>query len=273
MNEKRKAAAEAAEYVRRRLPVQPRIGMILGSGLGVLADDIEEAEEIEYGEIPGFPQSTVAGHAGKLVSGTLEDTPVLVFSGRFHYYEGFSLDQVVLPIRLMRELEIESVVITNAAGGINRSLQAGDLMAIRDHLKFFDDSPLRGENVEEYGPRFNDLSNAYSADLRALAREAADEAGTDLREGVYAYMSGPSFETPAEIDMLRLLGADAVGMSTVPEVITAAHAGMKVLAISTISNMAAGILDRPLTHEEVMETGRRVRGTFLSLLRALLKRI
>jgi purine-nucleoside phosphorylase len=273
MNEKRRPAADAAAYIRERIEEPPVVGMILGSGLGVLADDIEQPAEISYGEIPGFPQATVAGHAGKIVSGSLEGSRVMVWSGRFHYYEGYSMDQVVLPIRVMKELGVETLLITNAAGGINRSLQAGDLMAIRDHIKFIDDSPLRGENIEEYGPRFNDLSDTYTGELRERAREAAEEAGVDLREGVYAYMTGPSFETPTEIRMLRTLGADAVGMSTVPEVLVAAHAGMKVLGISTISNMAAGILNQPLTHEEVMETGRSVRGKFLALLRALVRRL
>jgi purine-nucleoside phosphorylase len=273
MNEKQRPAAEAAEYIAGKIESRPKIGMILGSGLGVLADDIEEPVELDYAAIPGFPQSTVAGHAGKIVCGKLEKTEVMVWSGRFHYYEGYSMDQVVLPVRVMKELGVETLIVTNAAGGINRSLAAGDLMLIRDHIKFIDESPLRGANIEAYGPRFNDMSDAYTRQLRELAKEAAGEAQIDLREGVYAYMTGPSFETPTEIDMLRTLGADAVGMSTVPEVLTAAHAGLRVLGISTISNMAAGILDQPLTHEEVMATGRAVRGTFLRLLRQILRRL
>ena len=253
--------------------MQPTLGLILGSGLGVLGDQIEGADFVPYAEIPGFPVSTVEGHAGRLVFGELEGKQVVIMQGRFHYYEGYSMDEVVFPVRVMKLLGVETLVVTNAAGGVNTAFMPGDLMLISDHIKFFTDSPLRGHNIEELGPRFNDMSTAYTPALRSLARDAAAAQGIDVREGVYAHMPGPSFETPAEIRMLRTLGADAVGMSTVPEVIAAAHADMKVLGISAISNMAAGILDQPLNHEEVMETGRMVRDRFVGLVRAVVQAV
>jgi len=260
----------AADSIRSKTSVRPAVGLILGSGLGVLGDEIQGGDRIPYEEIPGFPVSTVEGHAGQLVLGELEGKPVTVMQGRFHYYEGYPMDQVVFPVWVMRSLGVKTLLVTNAAGGVNTDFSPGDLMLITDHIKFFTDSPLRGPNVEEWGPRFNDMSDAYTWRLRDLARKVGGAAGIDLREGVYAHMPGPSFETPAEIRMLRTLGADAVGMSTVPEVIAAAHSGLEVLGISAISNMAAGILDQPLNHEEVIETGRQVRDTFIRLVRAIL---
>ncbi|POR02006.1 purine-nucleoside phosphorylase [Alkalispirochaeta sphaeroplastigenens] len=266
---------EAADYIRSRIPREPRVGLILGSGLGVLGDDISGAVAIPYAEIPGFPLSTVEGHAGRLVVGTLGEGPraktVVIMQGRFHYYEGYPMEEVVFPVRVMKRLGVETLVVTNAAGGVEKSFSPGELMLITDHIKFFTDSPLRGPNDDSFGPRFNDMSTAYTPRLQKLAREVARDQGITLREGVYAFMAGPSFETPAEITMLRTLGASAVGMSTVPEVITAAHAGLEVLGISAISNMAAGILDQPLNHEEVMETGLRVRDRFIALIQSLVE--
>lgn len=261
---------EAAAYIRERIQAAPEVGLILGSGLGVLGDDVEQPVVLPYGEIPHFPESTVIGHAGQLVIGILENKPVLVMQGRFHYYEGHSMETIGFPVRVMRLLGIENIIVTNAAGGCNPTYNPGDLMVITDHIKFFDDSPLRGPNLEQFGPRFNDMSEPYSRELRKLAEEAAESLGFFMRKGIYAHMAGPSFETPAEIRMLQTLGADAVGMSTVPEVITANHCGMKVLGISCITNAAAGILEQPLNHEEVLETGARVRHTFASLIRGIL---
>jgi purine-nucleoside phosphorylase len=268
----------AAEHIlstleKRGVERFPGIGLILGSGLGEIADELDDPIFLEYGDIPGFPASTAPGHRGRLVTGSFEGKPVAVMQGRFHYYEGYSMQQVAFPVRVLKLLGVETLIVTNAAGGINRLFNSGDLMLIRDHIKLAGDSPLRGPNDEDFGPRFNDMSDAYGRELRRKAREAAEEKGIDLREGVYAYMTGPSFETPAEIEMLRVLGADAVGMSTVPEVITASHAGIDVLAISTVTNLAAGILDQPLSHEEVLETGKQVKGKLLKLLNAVLEKL
>lgn len=261
----------AADHIRATCATPPRVGLILGSGLGVLGDRVPQGIAIPYEEIPGFPVSTVEGHAGRLVAGTLGGQEVLVMQGRFHYYEGYSMDEVVFPVRVMKLLGVDTLIVTNAAGGVNTDFAPGDLMVITDHIKFFTDSPLRGPNIDAFGPRFNDMTTAYTPALRALAHQVARGQGLALREGVYAHMAGPSFETPAEIRMLRTLGADAVGMSTVPEVITAAHASMKVLGISAISNMAAGILDQPLDHEEVMEAGRQVQDAFVALIHGVLE--
>lgn len=261
---------QSAEFIKNKLAATPEIGAVLGSGLGILAEEVEEAVEINYADIPHFPVSTVPGHEGKLVFGKLENKYVLMMKGRFHYYEGYSMEEVTFPIRVMKLLGLENLLVTNAAGGINKDFEPGDLMIIRDHIKFFSDSPLRGENYEEFGPRFNDMSDAYTKTLREMAKEVAYGLGIMLQEGVYGFMSGPSYETPAEIRMLQVVGADAVGMSTVPEVIVAAHAGMKILGISCITNMAAGILDQPLDHQEVMDTAERVKEKFLTLVRAMI---
>jgi len=260
-------ASEAADFIQKKLgEQQPEIGLVLGSGLGALAEGIDSSLKINYSDIPDFPVSTVPGHAGRIVCGEMKGRSVMVFQGRFHFYEGYTMEEVVLPVRVMKLLGIRVLILTNAAGGINTSYKPGDLMSIRDHIKLTGESPLRGPNLQDFGPRFNDMSNAYSSDLREIIRGSAERTGTVVKEGVYAYMTGPSFETPAEIRMLRTLGADAVGMSTVPEVIVASHSGMRTAAISTITNMAAGILDQPLTHEEVMETGASVKGKLLALL-------
>ena len=261
---------QSAAFIRSKIEMQPEIAAVLGSGLGVLADEVEDAVEINYADIPHFPVSTVEGHAGKLVIGKLEGKAVMVMKGRFHYYEGYGMDEVAFPIRVMKLLGINNLLVTNAAGGINKKFEPGDLMLIKDHIKFFSESPLRGKNIEAFGPRFNDMSDCYTAALRETAKEIAYGLGLVLQEGVYGFMPGPSYETPAEIKMLNVLGADAVGMSTVPEVIVATHAGMKVLGISCISNMAAGILDQPLHHEEVMETAESVKEKFLTLVRAII---
>jgi len=261
---------EAANYINNRIGENPQIGMILGSGLGVLADDVKDAIKIDYADIPHFPVSTVEGHSGQLVSGTLNNKRVLILQGRFHYYEGYPMSKVVFPIRVMKLLGIENLIVTNAAGGINKSFTPGDLMTISDHIMMRGDNPLRGENFDEFGPRFSDMSDAYSKKVRKMVKGVAARQSISLKEGVYLYMPGPSFETPAEIKLASLLGADAVGMSTAPEVITAAHAGMTVLGISCITNMASGILDQPLNHLEVMETGEKVRGTFLKLILGIL---
>lgn len=262
---------KSAEYLNDKFATAHDIGIILGSGLGVLADEIEDAVEVAYSKIPNFPVSTVEGHEGKLVSGRLYDKRILVMKGRFHYYEGYNMDDVTFPVRVMKLLNINNLLLTNAAGGINKDFEPGDLMLIKDHIKFFDENPLRGENINEFGPRFNDMSCAYPEYLRRMAKDVAAGLGINVREGVYAYMPGPSYETPAEIRMLRVLGADAVGMSTVPEVIVAAHAGIKVLGISCISNMASGILEKPLSHAEVIETAAKVRDKFILLVKNIIK--
>lgn len=261
---------EAAKALREKLPFTPEVGLILGSGLGVMADSLDNPVVIPYGDIPHFPASTVAGHAGELVAGEIEGKKAVVMKGRFHLYEGYDIKQVTLPIRVMKALGVGTMVITNAAGGINQSFEPGDLMLISDHINFMFRNPLIGPNDDAVGVRFPDMSEPYSGRLRALARQAAASQGLSLREGVYLGLLGPSYETPAEIRMMRTLGADAVGMSTVPEVIAARHAGLEVLGISCISNMAAGILDQPLSHQEVMETAERVREKFVQLVRGVL---
>ncbi|MGE4583148.1 MAG: purine-nucleoside phosphorylase [Sphaerochaeta sp.] len=261
---------EAAMYITSRIGNEPvAIGMILGSGLGGLADELEDAVAISYKDIPFFPVSTVFGHKGRLVVGMLEGKRVMCMQGRFHYYEGYGMDQVVFPIQVMHALGIEQLLVTNAAGGVNTSYQPGDLMLITDHIKLIADSPMRGPNYEELGERFFDMTSAYNKELSALARLEAERLGLSLQEGTYMYFAGPSYETPAEIRAARALGADAVGMSTVPEAIAASHMRMKVLGISCITNMAAGILDQPLNHKEVMETGDRVKEAFTTLVRSV----
>ncbi|MBB6455310.1 purine-nucleoside phosphorylase [Salirhabdus euzebyi] len=263
---------DAASFISEKLKgKQPTIGLVLGSGLGVLADEIQEATEIPYHEIPHFPQSTVAGHKGQLVIGTLAGKAVIAMQGRFHFYEGYTMEQVTFPIRVMKEIGVEKVVVTNAAGGINESFEPGDLMLIHDHINMMGTNPLIGPNNEELGPRFPDMSEAYSKQLLAHGEKCAEKLGLKLQKGVYVGNTGPSYETGAEIRMLRALGGDAVGMSTVPEVIVANHAGLKVLGISCISNMAAGILDQPLSHDEVIETTEKVKQNFLDFVKEIVK--
>ncbi|WP_439442839.1 purine-nucleoside phosphorylase [Listeria aquatica] len=262
---------EAVSKIRSHYSGEPKIGLILGSGLGVLGDEIKNPIKLSYEEIPHFPVSTVSGHAGQFVFGELEQKEVVAMQGRFHFYEGYSMEEVTFPVRVMKELGVTHLVVTNASGGVNELYQAGDLMLISDHINFIGTNPLIGKNNDHFGPRFPDMSEAYSLELREAARLIAQDLGIEIREGVYAGFSGPTYETPAEIRMIRTLGADAVGMSTVPEVIVANHAGLKVLGISCITNMAAGILDQPLSHSEVIETTDRVQQMFLTYVRAILK--
>ncbi|MDX5475509.1 MAG: purine-nucleoside phosphorylase [Bacillaceae bacterium] len=261
----------SVSYIKEKLISTPTIGLILGSGLGVLAEEIQSPIVIPYSEIPDFPVSTVEGHAGQLVIGELEGKTVIAMQGRFHFYEGYSMEKVTFPVRVMKLLGVETVVVTNAAGGVNTSFEAGDLMIITDHINNMGTNPLIGPNDAQFGARFPDMSTAYCKDLQKLAKATAEKLGIKVQEGVYVGNTGPTYETPAEVRMLRTWGADAVGMSTVPEVIIARHSGMKVLGISCISNMAAGILDQPLTHDEVMETTEMVRANFLSLVKTIIK--
>lgn len=266
-------AEHAARVIRARTKLEPRIALVLGSGLGGFADDFEEAVGIPYEEIPGFMRSTAAGHAGRLVVGKVDTVPVVAMQGRVHYYEGYSLEEVTFPIRTFKLLGVKTLILTNASGGINVQLNQGALMVISDHLNLMGDNPLRGRNDERFGPRFPDMTAVYSRELQELVVEEANAIGVEVRRGIYGALSGPSYETPAEIHLLRNLGADAVGMSTVPESIVARHMDLEVLAISCITNMAAGISDEPINHEEVMATGDRVRETFAQLLRRVVSRV
>jgi purine-nucleoside phosphorylase len=263
----------AQEYLAAKLPFTPELGIILGSGLGNLADSVQDAVVIPYKEIPHFPVSTVAGHSGKLIVGTLAGKKVMVLQGRFHYYEGYALHKVTFPVRLMQVMGVQGLVVTNAAGGINPGFKPGDLVLIADHINLMGVNPLRGANISALGPRFPDLSHAYAPDWRRQALELMQEMALNPLEGIYAGLSGPSYETPAEIRYLRTIGADLVGMSTVPEVIVANHGGMKVLGISCVTNMAAGILAQKLNHAEVIETTQRVGETFVKFVRELVERL
>ncbi len=261
---------KTAQFIKSKVGLVPKIAIILGSGLGPLVDDIKNSIEIDYKDIPGFPLSTVEGHAGKLVCGEIGNKPVIAMKGRFHYYEGYDISQVVIAIRIFKLLGIRELLVTNAAGGINKSFKPGDLMIIKDHISFFAPSPLRGKNFDEFGVRFPDMSEAYSRKLIDTLKKASEEVGINMQEGVYAFTQGPMYETPAEIRALSALGADAVGMSTVPEVITAKHAGMNVMGISCITNMAAGILNQPLNHLEVMETAKRAEMDFTCVVKKVI---
>ena len=248
---------EAAAYVRERIGEEPRIGIILGSGLGGIAEVIEDKHVIPYGDIPHFVCSTAPGHKGQFVAGRFGGKPVICMQGRLHFYEGHALSDIIFPVRVMKLLGVRSLIVTNAAGGVNTGFQVGDLMLIEDHINFMGTNPLIGPNAAEFGPRFCDMSYTYTPSLRRAAEDAAEKLGISLRRGVYLGCTGPSYETPAEIRAFRTLGADAVGMSTVPEVVAASHCGLKVLAFSLITNMAAGVLDQPLSEEEVIEIGNR----------------
>lgn len=258
---------EIISYLKSKNVIKPEIGIILGSGLGILAQEICEPVRIPYSEIPYFPQSTVVGHNGQFIFGYLEGKPVICMDGRFHYYEGYDLKQVTLPIRVMKKLGVSNLLVTNAAGGVNENFTAGDLMIIKDHINLMGENPLRGKNNEEFGLRFPDMSEAYDTGLRKIVFQAADELKINLQDGIYVAVSGPSYETPAEIRYVRTIGADAIGMSTVPEVIVANHCGIKVLGISCITNMAAGISKGKLNHNEVMETANIVREKFVNLIK------
>ncbi|MFC4558723.1 purine-nucleoside phosphorylase [Virgibacillus kekensis] len=262
---------EATAHIKDKLNIAPSVGLILGSGLGVLADEIDNPVTIPYKDIPHFLESTVSGHKGQLVAGMLEGQPVIAMQGRFHYYEGYTMQQVTFPVRVMKALGIESIMVTNAAGGINKTYNPGDLMLITDHINNMGDNPLIGPNNETLGDRFPDMSQSYDYIYIEHAKSCAHKLGLSLQEGVYVGNTGPTYETPAEIKMLRTMGGDAVGMSTVPEVIVARHSGLRVLGISCISNMAAGILDQSLTHTEVIETTEKVREDFLRLVKEIIR--
>ncbi len=261
---------ETARAVRAKTPIVPKVGAVLGSGLGGLVDAVKDATPLPYKDLPHFPVSRVAGHAGRLVLGTLEGVPVALCQGRVHHYEGWSQEDLAYNVRVLWKLGAKTVILTNAAGATNPSFRPGDLMLMTDHINLLAGSPLRGENVEAMGPRFPDMSRVYDAGLRETALKLAREMKVNVVSGIYAAVLGPQYETPAEVRMLRMLGADAIGMSTVPEAIAAAHVGMKVLGVSCITNLAAGITDQPLSHDEVLETGRRVTQSFIALLRRVI---
>ena len=265
---------ESADAIRSRIgDFQPKVAMILGSGLGFLGDEVEHPIAVPYAQIPHFKVSTAPGHKGQLVFGTLEGQAVAVMQGRMHHYEGYSYEEVSYAVRVLRLLGCDTLVVTNAAGCVNREWSAGDLMLITDHIKIFMESPLRGETLPQFGPRFPDASHLYTPALREVARQAAAELSIPLREGVYMYFPGPQYETPAEVRFARVAGADAVGMSTAPEVITAGHCGMQVLGFTLLSNMAAGILDQPLSEQEVLDAAEAAREKFSGLVRACLRRL
>jgi purine-nucleoside phosphorylase len=266
-------AERAAKFILEKTTLRPRVAIVLGSGLGAFGDGLAKPTVIPYAKIPHFPRSTAIGHAGQLVIGMAGNIPVAAMQGRVHFYEGYPLSQVVFPMRVLGRMGIRSAILTNAAGGINTKYSQGALVAIRDHINLQGSNPLIGLNDDRFGPRFSDMTHAYRESYRKIAIEEARRLGFELPEGVYAALTGPSFETPAEIRYLRTIGADLVGMSTAPEVIVARHMGIRVLGISCVTNMAAGILDQELNHQEVLETGERVKGQFISLLEAVLPKI
>ena len=273
MNEPFAFYQQSADYVRARMPFEPQIAVILGSSLGPFAGQLQDPVEIDYHEIPNFLTSTAPGHAGKLIFGTLADKRLVCLSGRFHSYEGYDFEQLVIPIRVFKLLGVKTTILTNAAGAVNTGYRPGDVMIISDHIKLNGNSPLRGPNVDEFGPRFFDVSRMYTPELRKIALDCAAGTGIRVHEGVYMFFTGPQFETPAEIRAARILGADAVGMSTVTEALTAAHCGMPLLALSVMTNMAAGVLDRPLTTEEVDETSKVIAGPFSAYMKKIVAAI
>jgi purine-nucleoside phosphorylase len=264
---------EAAQTIRSRTGIQASVAIVLGSGLGGFAEDLTDAVTIPYQEIPGFARSTVEGHAGRLVIGKIGEVAIAAMQGRFHFYEGYSLEQVTFPTRVLKLLGVHTLLLTNAAGTLNIEFTPGSLMLISDHLNLLGDNPLRGENDPRFGPRFPDLTSVYAPDLQSVVIDEARAMGLNVRRGIYAGLSGPSYETPAEIHMLRSLGADAVGMSTVPEAIVARHMNMRVVGISCITNLAAGVSDALVDHSQVMATGERVRLQFSELLKRVLPRL
>jgi purine-nucleoside phosphorylase len=266
-------AEAAAQSLLQRTSLRPRIGLVLGSGLGGFGDSLDDATRIPYADIPAFPRSTAIGHAGQMVIGKAGAVPIAAMQGRSHLYEGYSAQEIAFPMRVFGRMGVRAVILTNAAGGINLNYQQGALVLIRDHINLQGNNPLVGPNDDRFGARFPDMTHTYAKEYRAMAKDEAGKLGMTLHEGVYAALLGPSYETPAEIIFLRIIGADLVGMSTVLEVIAARQMGIKVLAISCVTNMAAGILDQPLSHQEVLETGERVRTSFEALLRAVLPRI
>jgi purine-nucleoside phosphorylase len=263
-------ADQAAQYVLAKTKLRPKIAVVLGSGLGAFADELRDATHIPYQEIPSFPRSTAVGHAGVLAIGKCEGVPVAAMQGRVHMYEGYSPQEVAFPMRVLGRMGVKAAILTNAAGGINLKYKQGCLVVLSDHINLQGRNPLAGPNEERFGPRFPDMTRAHHKPYRQAALEEAHRLGLTCFEGVYAALLGPNYETPAEIRFLRTIGADVVGMSTVAEVIVARQMGIKVLAISCVTNMAAGILDQPINHEEVLETGERVKGQFIALLRAVI---
>ncbi|HHV45884.1 MAG TPA: purine-nucleoside phosphorylase [Tissierellia bacterium] len=264
---------KSADYILDKIDFKPEIAIILGSSLGPLAEEIKNPVVIDYKDIPNFLISTVKSHAGKLILGELNGKKIACMSGRFHFYEGYDFEELVIPVRVLHLLGVKTIILTNAAGAVNTSYKPGDIMIIKDHIKLMGASPLRGPNIEEFGERFFDVSDMYTKSLRELAKRCADRIGINLQEGVYFFCPGPQFETPAEIRAIRILGGDAVGMSTVTEALTAAHCGMKVLGLSLITNMAAGILNKPVTSEEVDETGAKASEKFRRLIGEIVKEI
>lgn len=264
---------ESVNYIKSKITIQPQVGIILGSGLGEMADTLENMTVIKYSEVPNLPVSTVKGHKGQFVFGKLQGKDVVMMQGRFHYYEGNKMEDIVLPVYIMKYLGIETLIVTNAAGGVNMSFKPGDLMLIKDHVNLAFNNPLIGKNDDNIGVRFPDMSSAYDEELIKLAKSAAETLKIEIQEGTYFMFSGPTYETPAEIKMTRILGGDAVGMSTVPEVIAARHCGIKVLGISCITNMAAGILNQSLNHEEVIEVSNRVKDKFISLINEFVRKL
>lgn len=263
--------SEARRYLNEKVNILPEMGVILGSGLGGFVEIMEDKVAIPYRDIPNFPVSTVEGHKGELVFGKVHGRPIVAMQGRFHYYEGYNMQEVTFPVRVMQVLGVNGLIVTNAAGGINPVFRPGDLILIKDHINMMGDNPLKGANLSNLGPRFPDLSEGYDLEWRQKALPIAQEIGINPQEGVYAAMSGPSYESPAEIRFLRTIGADLVGMSTVPEVIVANHGGMRVLGISCVTNMAAGILPQRLSHAEVMETAERIEKQFVRFVQALVR--
>ena len=272
MSEYESRITEAAKAIEATCG-QADVAVVLGSGLGDYVEALQDAKSIAYKDIPGFPVSTAPGHAGRWWTGTLHGKRVYMMQGRFHSYEGYDMQTVTMPIRVMKKLGVKLVILTNAAGGVNASFKPGDLMLVSDFINLSGKNPLTGPNMDEFGVRFPDMCHAYDDEMRKLALDVAKKDGVDLKEGVYCWLNGPSYESPAEIRMVRVLGADAVGMSTVPETIVARHCGMRVLGVSCITNMAAGMIDQPLTHKEVVETGERVKGTFRKLLDGVIEAV
>lgn len=261
---------KAASAILAKTKINPKIGLILGSGLGVLADDMEDVVRIPFESIPYFMKPTAEGHQGELVVGKLQGVEVVILNGRYHYYEGYTLQQVTFPVRVMKLLGVETLILTNACGAVNRNFKPGELMVIKDHINLTANNPLIGSNVDFFGPRFSDASEIYTKSLRDLAKKVAEKNNIKLNEGVYTWWTGPSYETPAEIKMISVLGGDAVGMSTVPEALVASHAGMNVLGISCLTNMASGILPQKLSHQEVLDVAKAVRASFSQLIKDIL---
>ncbi len=268
-----KKIQKSANYIQSYQINKPEIGLILGSGLGALADQVENPQVIPYSKIPHFPHSTVKGHSGQLIIGNLQGKSIVAMKGRFHYYEGYSMETITLPLRVMIELGINTLIVTNAAGGVNKKYSPGDLMIITDHINFSFDNPLIGKNKDVLGTRFPDMSSAYCQDLIQIARSSAKQLNLNVHNGIYTYLTGPTYETPAEVSMIKTIGGDAVGMSTVPEVIVAVHGNVKVLGISCITNMAAGILDKPLNHAEVIDTASKTEQNFINYIKQILNNI